>query len=169
MRGMVRALLAAVFVAGCGASRSGNELPPPVVVAAPTPVPTPATFVHRVQFRGQTLGQISKWYTGKYENWKQIVRMNDDLTLPNAALRVGREVKIPLELVVRKAPMPPPRRKQPVAKAGAAPKPDDEFGNEEPSTPSEGEAAAAPSDEAASSPAQPSEPAAEPPPIIGPK
>jgi hypothetical protein len=65
-----------------------------------------------VKFRGQTLGQIAEWYTGSYDNWKKIVRVNSDLSRPHVSLKVGREVKIPTEIVVRRDPIPEPKPKR---------------------------------------------------------
>jgi len=84
-----------------------------VAVRAPAePPPMPTFFVYAVKFRGQTLGQIAEWYTGSYDNWRKIARVNDDLSLPYTPLKVGREVKIPTEIVVRRDPMPPPKPKR---------------------------------------------------------
>jgi hypothetical protein len=80
------------------------------VPAGPPPMPT--FFVYAVKFRGQTLGQIAEWYTGSYDNWRKIARVNDGLSLPHAPLKVGREVKIPTEIVVRRDSMPPPKPKR---------------------------------------------------------
>ncbi|MBI2964483.1 MAG: hypothetical protein HYY35_12070, partial [Deltaproteobacteria bacterium] len=81
-----------------------------------------ANFVHRVEWRGQTLRQIARWYTGKSENWKKLTRpVNPDLTRCCAALQVGREVVIPRELLVRTEPMPKPKVTSPPAKPGEAP------------------------------------------------
>lgn len=80
-----------------------------VRVAPLPPAPPPISyFIHEVQWRGQTLGQIARWYTGKYENWKKLTEIND-LTVADAPLKVGRQVKIPPELVVRQTPMPKPK------------------------------------------------------------
>jgi hypothetical protein len=83
-----------------------------VAVRAPAgPPPLPTFFVYAVKFRGQTLGQIAEWYTGTYDNWRKIARVNTDLSLPNVPLKVGREVKIPTEIVVRRDPLPEPKPK----------------------------------------------------------
>ncbi len=83
-----------------------------VAVRAPAGPSMPTFFVYAVKFRGQTLGQIAEWYTGSYDNWRKIARVNDGLSLPYAPLKVGREVKIPTEIVVRRDPMPPPKPKR---------------------------------------------------------
>jgi hypothetical protein len=88
-----------------------------VAIRAPiaTP-PAPTFFIHEVKFRGQTLGQIAEWYTGSFDNWRKLARAND-IPVPNVALKVGREVKIPSELVVRQDPLPEPKRKHVVRSA----------------------------------------------------
>jgi hypothetical protein len=83
------------------------------------PPPEPKTFVHQVEWRGQTLGAIARWYTGKFDNWKKLTKpVNPDLTRCCATLRIGREVAIPRELLVRSEPMPKPSPK-PAVKPGA--------------------------------------------------
>jgi hypothetical protein len=108
--------------------------------------PAPNYFVHSVKFRGQTLGQITQWYTGSYDNWRKLARVND-LAVPNEQLKVGREVRIPAELVVRQDPLPEPKRKR-VARPPGAPK-----GTRE----------------ATSEPAEPQEETPALPPVIGPR
>lgn len=95
--------------------RAGSELVQVAPAAAPPPPPN--YFVHVVRWRGQTLGRIAEWYTGRYDNWRKIAPLND-LSVPNASLKVGREVKIPPEMVVRRRALPQPR-----AQAPAAPRP----------------------------------------------
>lgn len=86
--------------------RGGKEVVP-VAPAAVKPPPI-AYFIHEVKWHGQTLGQITRWYTGKYENWKKLADLND-LTVPDASLKVGRQIKIPPDLVIRQTPMTKPR------------------------------------------------------------
>jgi hypothetical protein len=103
--------------------------PPPPVAAEPTPEPT---FVHRVEWRGQTLGAIARWYTGKFDNWKKLTKpVNPDLERCCTTLRVGREVVIPRELLVRSDPMPKPKPK-PAVKPGAGASADAKAAKEEP-------------------------------------
>ncbi|MGH7899164.1 MAG: hypothetical protein ACREQQ_14510 [Candidatus Binatia bacterium] len=79
------------------------------VAAAKVP-PPPSYFVHVVKWRGQTLGKIAEWYTGNYDNWKELSSLNE-ITTANARLKLGREVKIPKGLVVQEQPIPEPKRK----------------------------------------------------------
>jgi hypothetical protein len=79
------------------------------LVKPPPPPPTPiAYFTHQVLWRGQTLGQVAKWYTGNYDNWQKFADLNE-VQDPNTALKVGREIRIPPGLVVRQDPMAKPR------------------------------------------------------------
>jgi hypothetical protein len=77
-----------------------------------------AFFVHLVKFRGETAARIARWYTGSYESWREIALANEGLSSPNAQLKIGREVKIPSELVVRSTPFPEPPRSSAQAKGG---------------------------------------------------
>jgi len=86
-----------------------------VAVRAPAePPPAPSYFIHVVKFPGQTLGRLAEWYTGAYENWPRLARANGE-PVPNSVLSVGREIKIPSELMVREDPPPEPRRRRPPA------------------------------------------------------
>jgi hypothetical protein len=90
-----------------------------VAVRAPAgSSPSRAYFVHRVRFRGETLARIARWYTGTYDSWREIALVNEDLTSPNTQLKIGREVKIPSELVIHETPFPKPRRSSPQAEGG---------------------------------------------------
>lgn len=130
------------------------------VAPSPSRPPAVAYFIHEVKWRGQTLGQISRWYTGKYESWKKLAELNG-LTVADAPLKVGRQVKIPPELVIRQTPMPKPQAavKRPEEREAAA----------------ETQAAspAAPADESPELPAEAEpQPEKEPPalpPVIGPR
>ena len=84
-----------------------------VAIRAPAaPPPRPSYFIHVVKFGGQTLGRLAEWYTGAYENWPKLARANGE-PVPNSPLSIGREIKIPSELVVRQDPLPePPRRRR---------------------------------------------------------
>jgi hypothetical protein len=91
-----------------------------VAIRAPAePTPSPSYFIHVVKSRGQTLGRLAEWYTGRYENWPKLARANDE-TAANSPLDIGREIKIPSELVVRRDPPPAPRRRRPTLGRGEA-------------------------------------------------
>ena len=116
---------------GCAQTPPSPPPPPPPVAAEPTPAPT---FVHHVEWRGQTLGAIAKWYTGKFDNWKKLTKpVNPDLERCCSQLRVGREVMIPRELLVRSDAMPKPKPKSTV-KPGAGASADAKSTSEETGT-----------------------------------
>jgi hypothetical protein len=64
---------------------------------------------------GESLSHISKWYTGKYANWKMIAKANPGLN-PNR-IRKGEKILIPQALLKRQKPLP----KDFVAKVTAKP------------------------------------------------
>jgi LysM domain-containing protein len=112
-RSLTKSLLAALLLGGCSTSTQAPSEPSQQVVApAPEPTPMPTFFVYVVKFRGETLGRIAEWYTGSYDNWRKIARVNGDLSVPNTRLKIGREVKIPNEIVVRQDPLPEPKPKR---------------------------------------------------------
>ncbi len=63
-----------------------------------------APFVHTVTWPGESLSHISKWYTGKYANWKMIAKANPNLN-PNR-IRKGEKILIPQALLKRQQPLP---------------------------------------------------------------
>ncbi len=124
MRRMI-ALGVLALAIGCAKSPPKPAPPPPEPEAAPDPF-----FVHTVTRDGETLGEIAKWYTGKYGNWLILTKpVNPDLEKCCTPLKAGREVKIPRHLVVREDPLPeptkPPARSAKAPKAGAAPSGED--------------------------------------------
>lgn len=64
----------------------------------------PVFFVHKVQWEGESLSIIAKWYTGHMRNWKLLVRGNptDD---PNR-IRIGEEISIPERILKTREPLP---------------------------------------------------------------
>ncbi len=69
-------------------------------------VPRPEPLVHHVESRGQTLKEIAEWYTGRGDNWARLTApVNPDLRVCCAELRVGRDVTIPSDLVIRRDPL----------------------------------------------------------------
>lgn len=76
---------------------------PPLVLDEKKPaVATP--FVHKVRWNGETLAYISKWYTGKYSNWRLLAKANPSIK-PDSIFR-GNEIVIPNDLLKRHKPMP---------------------------------------------------------------
>jgi hypothetical protein len=125
MRATIGALLAAMAVlGGCASPTRQGEGEDLAVRPAATPTPAPSFFVHVVKFRGETLGQITEWYTGRFDNWRTVARAND-LAEPHETLGIGREVRIPSQLVVRHDPLPAPKKKRtPKGPAAAQPSPE---------------------------------------------
>ena len=157
-------LCALTLMIGC----AKEPVPPPAPRPAVEPHPLPDPFfIHRVEQRGETLGDISRWYTGKYGNWVILIKpVNPELEQCCAKLEVGREVKIPRHLMIRTDPMPAPKKKV----VSRPPKPPKETKSEEAQPPKPVGEAPAPPDESNSEEAlPPPAPAEAPPPIIGPK
>lgn len=69
---------------------------------APDPMTLP--YEHRVQYHGETLGIISKWYTGSFDNWKAIKDANPGMD--ERRLRMGSVILIPREVMVKITPLP---------------------------------------------------------------
>ena len=86
-----------LVVAACG-----HQAPPPPD-ASPEP-PKPAMLEHTVQYRGETLGLIARWYTGRSSNWQEIVAANPGLRPER--INIGDTIMIPAEIVVNEQPMP---------------------------------------------------------------
>jgi hypothetical protein len=152
---MRRLVLLCAFVLAIGCTK--EAAPPPALPPPPPPPPDPY-FVYRVEHDSDTLGEIARWYTGKYGNWQILTKpVNPDLTQCCSKLEIGREVKIPHHLVIRTDPMPAPKKSV--------------------SKPSTRLKAKTPSKATAEAPAESDEPEAgsgtpepvAPPPIIGPK
>lgn len=118
---MARKILAPwVILLMVGCAKPPSPAPPPV--AAVTAPAESEPFVHHIEWPGQTLGEIARWYTGKFENWNKLAKpVNPDLERCCARLRVGRDVSIPREILVRTDPMPKrvTRPSKPLVKAAA--------------------------------------------------
>lgn len=78
------------------------------VTSTPAPTPTPRQhLVHEVRSRGETLQAIAECYTGSAENWTKLsAPLNPDLTDCCVVLRIGRKVRIPMEIVAQTKPCP---------------------------------------------------------------
>lgn len=61
-------------------------------------------FKHKVQWPGETLSLIAKWYTGRYGNWKALAKVNPGLN-PNRIV-AGNIINIPTEMMKSKEPLP---------------------------------------------------------------
>lgn len=83
--------------------------PPAEEAVQPGPAPAPEPFVHRVN-AGETLGGIARWYTGRETNWRRLAQANPDIQPQR--MQIGALIRIPEELLIRRAPMP--RNVQPI-------------------------------------------------------
>lgn len=64
----------------------------------------PADLMHTVQWKGESLSIIAKWYTGKIRNWKLLAEYNP-LNNPDR-IRIGNRFFIPEALLITRDPMP---------------------------------------------------------------
>jgi hypothetical protein len=75
--------------------------------APPPPQSAPIQdFRHTVRYQGETLAAIARWYTGSGNQWQAIRDANPQLD--PRRLKLGTEVVIPHELLVRTDPFPKP-------------------------------------------------------------
>ena len=68
-----------------GTESGGNET---------VPLPKEEIFIHQVQWPGESLSIIAKWYLGKLMDWEILARHNPELN-PNQIF-VGDKIRIPL-------------------------------------------------------------------------
>ena len=61
-------------------------------------------FVHEVQWPGESLSIIAKWYTGDGKNWKALAKANTSLD-PNL-IRIGDRIVIPRSMIENDKQMP---------------------------------------------------------------
>jgi hypothetical protein len=61
-------------------------------------------YTHTVRWPGETLSIISKWYTGRGENWRLLARTNPKLD-PDR-IRIGENIRIPESIMERSEPLP---------------------------------------------------------------
>jgi LysM repeat protein len=66
--------------------------------------PRTAEIVHTVQWSGEYLSLIAKWYTGSSSNWKTLAEANPELN-PNS-IQIGQKILIPKTLAKTEEPMP---------------------------------------------------------------
>jgi LysM repeat protein len=64
----------------------------------------PAYYEHKVKWKGESLSIIAQWYTGNAENWKVLAKINPGID-PNR-IQIGERVRIPVNLMKTKKPMP---------------------------------------------------------------
>jgi hypothetical protein len=92
---------------------------PPRTVEKAVPRKQPGDVMHRVQWPGESLSIIAKWYTGKTANWKSLAEYNG-LTDPNR-IRIGDPVRIPESWLRTREPMPRAFVEQEAPEAGKIP------------------------------------------------
>lgn len=63
-----------------------------------------AYLEHTISWPGETLSVIAKWYTGKFDNWKALVKANPDLNPKR--IHIGQRILIPEYLLTNRKPMP---------------------------------------------------------------
>jgi len=61
-------------------------------------------FTHKLEWPGETLSIIAKWYTGDLKNWKVLARINRDIN--PKLLHVGDKISIPQDLLKTRKPLP---------------------------------------------------------------
>jgi len=64
----------------------------------------PSYIQHQVKYSGETLGLISRWYTGRTDNWKRIAEVNP--SLKPSRISIGDIILIPNRLVSNSDPLP---------------------------------------------------------------
>ncbi len=64
----------------------------------------PVDLMHTVQWKGESLSIIAKWYTGNIHNWKLLAEYNP-LNNPDR-IRIGNSFFIPEALLITRVPMP---------------------------------------------------------------
>lgn len=97
LNNLIALIVIAAAVTCCTPKREPEPLPP-------APPPKPVMIEHVVQYSGETLGLIARWYTGKTANWQRIVDANPGL-VPER-INLGDRILIPEEIVVERSPLP---------------------------------------------------------------
>ena len=87
-----------------GLSACLAKKPEPLPSSPPPLPPVQADLEHVVKFKGETLGIIANWYTGKTANWSVIQKANTGLKPEK--IRIGDKILIPSGIVVKNAPLP---------------------------------------------------------------
>ncbi len=61
------------------------------------------SYYHTIQYQGESLSLIAKWYTGKTSNWRKIAEKNPELN--PLRIKINHRVLIPEELLTNRTPM----------------------------------------------------------------
>lgn len=64
----------------------------------------PKYLTHTIQYAGETLSGIARWYTGDTRNWRALARANP--TIEPKRMQIGDTIRIPEEMVTNRKPMP---------------------------------------------------------------
>lgn len=99
--------LSLLLICACASACQKPAPPPPLVITEESHFLT-----HIVSSNGETLGKISKWYTGEEKGWKEIEKSNP--LIRRASLRAGDRILIPMELVHNTEPLLKVTSKPPV-------------------------------------------------------
>jgi hypothetical protein len=84
-----------------------TDLTPPetgVLSDKPEEPVIPDDVVHSVQWEGETLSIIARWYTGALKNWKALGEANPEIN-PHM-LHLNTKIRIPEALIKNRDPMP---------------------------------------------------------------
>lgn len=116
LKNLVLLMIVAMVAAACSTLRPGpvtptsdeGERPPdiqsPTEIEPQPEISVPDYLTHTIQYRGETLYAIARWYTGDAENWRALVRANP--TLDPKGLNIGDAIRIPEDIVINRDPMP---------------------------------------------------------------
>jgi nucleoid-associated protein YgaU len=64
----------------------------------------PTYYKHTICWSGETLSLISKWYTGRYTNWKKIVNHNPEINPKR--IKIGQTIYIPDKMLRTREALP---------------------------------------------------------------
>ena len=92
------------IVSGCTHRETIPESKSEISPVEAREAPKPAEIEHTVQWSGECLSLIAKWYTGSSSKWKTIAEANPELN-PNS-IRIGQKILIPKTLAKTEEPMP---------------------------------------------------------------
>lgn len=92
------------IVSGCTHRETIPESKSEISPVEAREAPKSAEIEHAVQWSGEYLSLIAKWYTGSSSNWKTIAEANPELN-PNS-IRIGQKILIPKTLAKTEEPLP---------------------------------------------------------------
>jgi len=64
----------------------------------------PGYYEHKIRWPGETLSVVSKWYTGRYNNWKKLINHNPEINPKR--IKIGQKIYIPDTLLKTRKPLP---------------------------------------------------------------